>query len=143
MKGPERALVGMRSPLPRPLPLALSLAFLLPGCILEPGLDQSTTRCPESVLLETGFRLVVADPGRLVGRCVAITLQGSDDDFALRQLGSDGVAYLPIDGPGDYRLGVSVRDPNDKYCRAEVHASPSHPGAGLVEVVGEVGRVCA
>lgn len=122
------------------------LVFLLvglPGCIFEPGLSQSTTDCAASEPLQDGFRLVVAEPGRLAGRCVAISQQGGDDEFALRQLGSDGVAYLPIEGPGDYRLGVSVRDPSDKYCRTELYASPSHPGAGLIEVVGEVGRVCS
>lgn len=115
----------------------------LPGCILEPGLSQSTTHCPSSTPLEDGFKLTVAEPGRLVGRCVAVSHAGSDDDFALRQLGTDGVAYLPIEGPGDYRLSVTVRDADDKYCAMNVYAHPSHPGAGLVEVVGETGHVCS
>lgn len=123
--------------------LLSALLLALPGCVFEPGLDQSPTQCPASVPLQTGFKLIVSEPGRLVGRCVAIHHTGSDDAFALRQLDGDGVAFLPIDGPGDYRLEVSVRDANDKYCATAVHASPSHPGSGLVEVVGESMRMCA
>ena len=121
------------------------VAVLLSGCILEPGLESSTTKCPVSEPLQDGFRLEVEDPGRLVGRCVAIAHDGdgSDEDFALRRLGADGVAYLPVEGAGRYYLSVSVRDEDDKYCATDVGEFADHAGLGVVIVKGSPQGVCA
>lgn len=120
-----------------------TLVLAFSGCIVEPGLDESTTKCPASTPLATGFRLTVADPGRLVGRCVGVAHEGSDEPFALRKLGTDGVAHLPIEGQGRYVLDVSVRDADDKYCATTVVEFAEHPGTGVVSLEGQVGHVCA
>lgn len=121
-----------------------ALLLLAPGCILEPGISSSTTRCADSQTVADGFRLVIQNPGHLAGRCVAISHDDSrvDDAFALRKVGADGVAFLPIEGAGRYQMSVRVADADDEYCATGVGEIADHPGSGLVGVLGEARYFC-
>ncbi|HLE47176.1 MAG TPA: hypothetical protein VI818_02680 [Candidatus Thermoplasmatota archaeon] len=122
--------------------LALLLAAFA-GCY-GPGLEESTMDCDALPTGPNGFSLLVENPGRLVGRCVALRRnQVGDTTVVLSKLSENGTAFLPVKEIGRYSLTVAVRPVGDKYCVHDVSEHVDHPGTGVIDVRARPGMVCA
>lgn len=110
--------------------------FLIPGCILEPGLEDSGKDCSPNGLDGPGFLVRVpetvgngSNQVRTQGYCVSMIFL-DDGSNTLRPV-HDGAAWFSVSKAGSYQFTLSIREPQDSYCTFWMEANADHDATGV------------
>lgn len=119
--------------------LVVVTALLLPGCILEPGLEDSGKDCSSNDLDGPGFLVRVPETigegdNRIQteGYCVSMHLRGEDTEK--RRPVHEGSAWFSVSTAGTYQFSLYIQEPRDRYCAFALEAEAEHDGASVVRV---------
>jgi hypothetical protein len=121
--------------------IAMLFATSMSGCIIEGDLNGTGQNCPTSEPLRGGFLVKVpssvGEGGNRVataGWCVVGLKTGADSDLFVK-MGTDQMAWLPIEGEGTYNIHMSIPEPEDRFCAFYLEAAEAtHSGTGIMEV---------